>query len=215
MLLIKASSKGAGVHYNSIGKSNHMFAWFVIDFLSMSILFDTVIDHRSLLALMPFKKVPLAHAAMLVHDKQILIKFCLSQSASRVDKCFVNEKTGDVGRGCVDLDRLWSTSTKFYCQFCAGIMSSFKSYKDSYTGEKKEQKLWIHHFVILQLFHPLFCFYLVSSHELRRGESDEEMHSCLPTLAESDFVETKAGSKSRFTSYKKPKYSKKGSVLGV
>ena len=56
---------------------------------------------------------------------------------------------------------------------------------------------------------------IVSSRELRRGESDEEMHSCLPTLAESDFVETKAGSKSRFTSYKKPKYSEKGSVLGV
>jgi hypothetical protein len=76
-----------------------------------------------------------------------------------VDKYFVNEKTGDGGRGCVDLDRLWSTSTKFYCQFRAGIVSSFKSYKDSYTGEKKEQKLWIHHFVILQLFHPLFRFY--------------------------------------------------------
>jgi hypothetical protein len=56
---------------------------------------------------------------------------------------------------------------------------------------------------------------IISSRELRRGESNEEMHSCLPTLAESDFVETKAGSKSRFTSYKKPKYSEKGSVLGV
>ncbi len=38
-------------------------------------------------------------------------------------------------------------------------MSSFESYKDSYTGDKKKQKLWIHHFVILQLFHPLFHFY--------------------------------------------------------
>ena len=38
-------------------------------------------------------------------------------------------------------------------------MSSFESYKDSYTGDKKVQKLWIHHFVILQLFHPLFRFH--------------------------------------------------------
>ena len=30
---------------------------------------------------------------------------------------------------------------------------------DSYISIKKEQKLWIHHFVILQLFHPLFRFY--------------------------------------------------------
>ncbi len=71
MLLIKASTKGAGVHFNSIGKPNHMFAWFVIDFLLMSILFDNFIDHRLLLAPMPFKKIPLsgAHAAMLVHNK--------------------------------------------------------------------------------------------------------------------------------------------------
>ncbi len=123
MLLIKASSEGVGVHYNSIGKPNHIFAWFVIDFLSMSILFDTIIDHRSLLAPTPFKKVPLseAHAAMLVHNKQILIKFCLGQGASRVDKYFVNEKTGDVGRGCVDLDRLWSTSTKYIVSFVPAL----------------------------------------------------------------------------------------------
>jgi hypothetical protein len=94
MLIIKAWTKGAGVHFNSIGKPNHMFAWFVIDFLSMSILFDTFIDHCSLLAPMHFKKVPLsgAHAAMLVHNKQILIKFCLSQGASRVDKYFCQQE---------------------------------------------------------------------------------------------------------------------------
>ena len=44
MLLIKDSSEGAGVHYNSFGKPNRMFAWFVIDFLSILILFDTFID---------------------------------------------------------------------------------------------------------------------------------------------------------------------------
>ena len=32
MLFIKASSEGAGVHYNSFGKPNRMFAWFGIDF---------------------------------------------------------------------------------------------------------------------------------------------------------------------------------------
>ena len=52
MLLIKASSEGAGVHFNSIGKPNCMFAWFVVDFLAMSILFDSFIKHRSLVALM-------------------------------------------------------------------------------------------------------------------------------------------------------------------
>ena len=32
MLLIKASSEGVGVHFNSFGKPNRMFVWFVIDF---------------------------------------------------------------------------------------------------------------------------------------------------------------------------------------
>ncbi len=96
---------------------------------------------------------------MFVHNKHILIKFCLGQGLSRVDIFFLNEKTGDAGRGCVDLDKLWSTSTKFYCQLHAGIVSSFESYTDSYTSLKKEQKLWIHHVVILQLFHPLFHYY--------------------------------------------------------
>ena len=93
MLLIKESSEGSVVHLNSIGKPNCMFAWFVVDFLAMSILFDSFIDHHSLVAPMPFKKVPLsdAHCAMLVHNKHILIKFCLGQGLSRVDKYFINE----------------------------------------------------------------------------------------------------------------------------
>ncbi len=55
MLDIKDSSKGAKVHFNSIGKPNHMFAWFVIDLLAMSILFDTFTYHRSLGAPAPLK----------------------------------------------------------------------------------------------------------------------------------------------------------------
>jgi len=73
MLLIKESSEGEGVHFNSIGKPNRMFAWFVIDYLSMCILFDTFIEHRSLVAPMPFKNVPMSeeNISMLVHNKQI------------------------------------------------------------------------------------------------------------------------------------------------
>ena len=91
---------------------------------------------------------------MLVHNKHILIKFCLGQGLSRIAK-----KTGDAGRGSINLGKLWSTSTKFYRQLHAGIISSFESYTDSYTSLKKEQRLWIHHFVILQLFHPAFRKY--------------------------------------------------------
>ena len=100
MQLIKASSEGAGLHFNSFRKPNCMFAWFVIDFLAMSILFDSFLDHRSLHAPAPFKKIPLSekHIAMLVHNKHILIKFCLAQGPSRmVENYFLNEKTSDIG----------------------------------------------------------------------------------------------------------------------
>jgi len=96
MQLIKASSEGAGVHFNLFGKPNCMFAWFVIDFVLMSILFDTFLDHHLLHAPAPFKKTPLSdkHIAMLVHNKHILIKFCLGQGPSRVvEILFLNEKT--------------------------------------------------------------------------------------------------------------------------
>jgi hypothetical protein len=152
MILIKQSSENANVHFNSFGKPNHMFAWFVVDFLAMSMLFDTF---------MPFKNTPLSteHSDMLIHNKQILIKFCINQGLSRIDKYFINEKTGDAGRGSVDLDKLWLTSTKYLRQLNAGIISSYESYSDSYTSEKKVQMVWIHHLAILQLFHPLFCKY--------------------------------------------------------
>jgi len=86
ILLIKASSEGTGVHYNSFRKPNRMVAWFVINFLLMLILFDTFIDHRSLVAPMSFKNVSLSaeHIDMLVHNQKTLIKFCLGQGPSRV-----------------------------------------------------------------------------------------------------------------------------------
>jgi len=177
MVLIKESSEGAGVHFNSIGKPNRMFAWFVINYLSMCILFDSFINHCSLVAPIPYKNFPMSeeNISMLVHNKQILIKFCLSQGNPTAEKYFVNKKTSLVGRGCVDLDKRWSTSTKFCRQFNAGIVSYFESYKDSYIGEKKDQKLWIHHFVILQLFHPLFRFYPGDDSELTFTDSNHHL----------------------------------------
>ena len=98
---------------------------------------------------------------MLLHNKKILIKFALEQglSCSSAVKYFVHPKTGEFGNGCQKMDSLWATSTKFYHQLKNRIVSSFESYNKSYIGDKKKQKLWIHHFVILQLFHPLFRFY--------------------------------------------------------
>jgi hypothetical protein len=36
------------------------------------------------------------------------------------------------------------------------IISSHQNYVDSESGEKQKEAMWIHHFVILQLFHPKY-----------------------------------------------------------
>ena len=158
MIMIKESSGGMEIHFNSIGKVNVMFAWFVIDFLSMSILFDSFLDHRSLQAPKPFRKSSLSdeHKRMLVHNKEILIKFCKDHGGSIADKYFADKSKVTI----CEVKKIWATSTKFITQFRAGIVSSFASYNQTNTGDKTtKQKLWIHHYLILHLFHPFFRLY--------------------------------------------------------
>jgi hypothetical protein len=65
----------------------------------------------------------------------------------------MNAWTGNIGQGCVNLDSLWATSTKFLRQFKTGIVSSFESYKATYTSTKKEQPF----------LDPSFCHFTVVS----------------------------------------------------
>ncbi len=37
-----------------------------------------------------------------------------------------------------------------------GTISSHQNYVDSYSEDKQKEAMWIHHFVILQLFHGKF-----------------------------------------------------------
>ncbi len=183
ILSIKASLEGEALHMNSIGKPNKMFAHFVIDFLAMSLLFDCFHVHNSLVALVPYSKKQLTsnEQQMLQHNQEILIMFCLKHNPKITQKYFMNTSgentlsmhssffefyffiqtvhssnfTGDIGWNVANLDSLWATSTDFVCKFDAGIISSFEFYKQSFT-DKKISPLWIHHFVILQIFHPFF-----------------------------------------------------------
>ncbi len=62
---------------------------------------------------------------------------------------------GHTGWNISNLDFLFAISTEFVCKFEVGIVSSFALYKETFSHKRKSQ-LWIHHFVILQLFHPFF-----------------------------------------------------------
>jgi hypothetical protein len=93
MLCIKASSEGQDLHTNSIERPNKMFARFVIDFLAMSFLFDSVHVHNSLVApVVPYSKKQLTinEQQMLQHNQEILIEFCLQHNHNIAKKFFMN-----------------------------------------------------------------------------------------------------------------------------
>jgi hypothetical protein len=92
MLSIKDSSEGEALHTNSIGKPNKMFVRFVIDFLAMSLLFDCVHVHNSLVAPVPYsKKQPTSNEQqMLQHNQEVLIMFCLQHNPKIAQKYFMN-----------------------------------------------------------------------------------------------------------------------------
>jgi hypothetical protein len=184
MLSVKASLEGEALHTNSIGKPNKMLTCFVIDFLAMSLFFDCFHVHNSLVATVPYSKKQLSsnEQQMLQHNQDILIESCLQHNPTIVQKYFMNTGgenifsmhsyifvlhyfiqtvnsfnfIGDIGWNVGNLDSLWVTSTEFVRKFDAGIVSSFEFYKQTFTN-KKITPLWVHHVVILQIFHPFFC----------------------------------------------------------
>jgi len=67
-------------------------------------------------------------------------------------KLFGNQKLGQIGWALGKLDTIWTSSVRFVKQIDGGVCSSHQS------GDKRNECMWIHHFVILQLFHPKFRF---------------------------------------------------------
>ncbi len=70
--------------------------------------------------------------------------------------CLVKGELGTVGWTVSNLDSLWGSSVWYFCQFKADVSFSYKDYQATYKGEKRKELMWIHHFAILQLFHPKF-----------------------------------------------------------
>jgi hypothetical protein len=68
---------------------------------------------------------------------------------------FGNKTRNQIGWPCKKINGTWSLSLQYVKQFTdGGIISSHQNYLDSYSEEKQKEAMWIHHFVVLQLFHP-------------------------------------------------------------
>jgi hypothetical protein len=85
--------------------------------------------------------------------KKNLIHFCMTQREDIAWKFFGNKSSNQIGWPCKKIDGIWTASVRYVEQFTdGGILSAHHNYIDS------KEAMWIHHFVILQLFHPKYKY---------------------------------------------------------
>ncbi len=90
-------------------------------------------------------------------NQKNLIHFCMTQLEDIAWKFFGNKSSNQIGWPCKKIDGIWTSSVCYVNQFTdGGIISLHHNYVDSYIGEKHKEEIWIHHFAILQLFHPKY-----------------------------------------------------------
>jgi hypothetical protein len=145
-----------------------MIAQFVIDYLSMVLLFDAYTDHNANTSPAPWRAKYLStdkevkfgnksESDMFQENQKILIRFCMNQWEDVAWIFFGNRTRSQIGWPCKKNDGIWSSSVWYVKRFTdGGIISSHQNYVDSESGEKHKEAMWIHHFVILQLFHPKY-----------------------------------------------------------
>jgi hypothetical protein len=145
---------------------NITFAQFVIDYLSMVLLFDAFTDHNANTSPTPwgakylftYKEVKFGNKSesdMFQENKKI--PFLHESTGGCCLDFFGNRTRSQIGWPCKKIDGIWSLSVRYVKQFTdGGIISSHQNYVDSESGEKRKEATWIHHFVILQLFHPKY-----------------------------------------------------------
>ncbi len=155
---IKKLSEEELTHSNLFGRVNASFAKFVVDFLAMLLLFDSFLYHTAQDAPTPWagRHLSMDEQCLFQQNQIVLIKFCLQQNEDVAWKLFGKREIRTVGWNVSNLDSLWGKSVWYVCQSKAGVCSSYKDYPATYKGEKRKEMMWIHHFVILQLFHPKY-----------------------------------------------------------
>jgi hypothetical protein len=141
----------------------------------MVLLFDAYTDHNANSSPAPWggkylstnKEVKFGNKSesnKFQENQRNLIYFCMNQREDIAWKFFCNKKSNQIGWPCKKIDGIWTSSVWYAKQFTdGGIISSHQNYVDGYSGEKRKEAMWIHHFVMLQLFHP-------------RYKTDEKIH---------------------------------------
>jgi hypothetical protein len=123
-----------------------MFAQFVIDYLSMMLLFDAYTVHNANTSPAPWgakylstdKEVKFGNKSesdMFQENQKILIHFCMNQWEDVAWIFFGNRTRSQIGWPCKKIDGIWSSSVGYVKQFTDGdIISSHQNYVDSESG---------------------------------------------------------------------------------
>ena len=134
----------------------------------MLILFDSYSKHNTNVSPAPWgdkclstdKQVDLGNKSecnLFIDNQRILIQFCINQRDDIPWIFFGNKKAGQISWAPRKIAAIWTSNVCFVKQFTdGGVSTSHKNQCDSNSGEKRKECMWIHHFVILQLFYPKF-----------------------------------------------------------
>jgi hypothetical protein len=98
-----------------------MFAQFVIDYLSMVLLFDAYTDHNANTSPAPWRAKYLSsdmevkcgnrsESDMFQENQKILIHFCMNQQEDVAWNFFGNRRRSQIGRPCKKIDGICSSS---------------------------------------------------------------------------------------------------------
>jgi hypothetical protein len=91
MVQIKKSSTDELTHSNSFGRVNSSFAKFVVDFLAMSLLFDSFLYHNAQAAPAPWagRHLTMDEQRLFQQNQTVLIKFASSKMRMLLGSCLV------------------------------------------------------------------------------------------------------------------------------
>jgi hypothetical protein len=127
MKFLKMSSNGQLTNHNSFGRVNKKFAWFVIDFISVQLVFNNWYPFWTQFAPSPFaKNIPEEVESALKNNQIILINICICLDHN-ANILFVEQ--GVKGWPVPTLKQLFSMAATFKNKFKKRIISSWENYQ--------------------------------------------------------------------------------------
>jgi hypothetical protein len=152
MLRIKNSSDPPAneqpINVNSFGRVNKKLCRFIIDYVSLQVVFNNWYPFSTQVAPAPCAKMtPENVITAIKRNQMICVSLCLTFTNNLYS---VFSENGSLGWEVPTIKQLCTTCVSYKKKWDNGIISSW----EGYTANK--DCLWIHHWVLLQFVHPSF-----------------------------------------------------------